>query len=60
MEERRARNSNKELTGYKIDGIYFVYLNDLIEETETYISFNKNKIRQCKPNFSIHVRLKEV
>lgn len=60
LEERRARNSNQELTGYKIDGIYFVYLNDLIETTETYISFNKNKIRQCKPNFSIHVRLKEV
>lgn len=60
LEERRARNSNGILTGYKIDGIYFVYLEDLIENTESYIKFNQDKIRQCKPNFSIHVKLKEV
>lgn len=60
LEERIARGSNKKLTGYKIDGIYFVFLEDLIEDGADFITFNKDKIRQCKPNFSIHVQLKEV
>lgn len=51
LEERKERGGNGKVSGYKINSLFFVYVNDCLEDNGL-LTFNIKKIRQLKPTIA--------
>lgn len=42
---------------YKINYIFFVYVDDILDDNKDYLKFNIEKVRQCTPTISVHIQV---
>lgn len=59
LKSRKARGANK-VTGYKINEIFFVYVEDVKEVVDNLITFNINKVQQLKPTIAAKMFFKNL
>ncbi len=59
LKSRKARGANK-VTGYKINEIFFVYVEDVEEVVDNLITFNLNKVQQLKPTIAAKMFFKNL
>lgn len=59
LECRRPRGGNREISGYKINPLFFVYARDCIE-SDNFITFNIDKVQQLNPTIAGKVFFKEL
>lgn len=55
---RKARGSNGNITGIKINSIFYFEIKDIIKEDNEFYYANINKGKQLKQSISIHLNLK--
>lgn len=51
LEERRERGGNRRLSGYKITPLFFIYVNDCVEN-DNMLTFNISKVQQLNPTIA--------
>ena len=60
LETRNQRGNKEQVSGYKINPLFFVRLKDIVISEENYIRFNLNSVRQLKPTITAKVNFKNL
>lgn len=60
LETRNQRGNKAQISGYKINPLFFIRLKDIIENGENRIQFNLNSVRQLKPTITAKVNFKNL
>ena len=51
LDERRERGGNRKLSGYKVTPLFFVYVNDCVEQNGI-LTFDIKKMQQLNPTIA--------
>lgn len=60
LETRNQRGNKAQISGYKINPLFFIRLKDTIENGGNRIQFNLNSVRQLKPTITAKVNFKNL